>query len=31
MVLGTIDHALSYFKYKIPTPIRREPVNKDLK
>ena len=31
MSTGTIDYASSYFKYKTPTPIRREPTNKALK
>ena len=28
---GNIDYALSYFKYKTPTPIRGIPINKALK
>ena len=31
MLIGTIDYALSYFKYKTPIPIRGEPTNKVLK
>ena len=31
ITLGTIDYALSYFKYKTPTPIREEPTHKSLK
>ena len=31
MVPGTIDYVASYFKCKIPTPIRREPDYKSLK
>ena len=31
MAIGIIDYAASYFKYKTPTPIRREPTNKALK
>ena len=31
MAPGTIDYAASYFKYKIPTPIRGEPDHKSLK
>ena len=31
MAPGTLDYAASYFKYKIPTPIRGEPDHKSLK
>ena len=31
MNIGTIDYTLSYFKYKIPTPIREVPMHKLLK
>ena len=31
MTIGTIDYASSYFKFKTPTPIRREPTHKSLK
>ena len=31
MALGTIDYVTSYFKYKIPIPIRGELINKALK
>ena len=31
MNLGTVDYQLSYFKYKIPIPIRRVPTYKALK
>ena len=31
MTIGTIDYASSYFKYKMPTPIRGEPTHKLLK
>ena len=31
MKIGSIDYAVSYFKYKIATPIRGEPTNKALK
>ena len=31
MTLGAVDYATSYFKYKTPTPIQRDPTNKTLK
>ena len=31
MTAGNIDYATVYFKYKDPTPINREPVNKTIK
>ena len=31
MGIAIIDYATSYFKYKTPTPIRREATNKALK
>ena len=31
MVIGIIDYVASYFKYKTPTPIHGEPINKALK
>ena len=31
MLIGAIDYVLSYFKYKNPTPIQGEPINKSLK
>ena len=31
MLIGTVDYALSYFKYNTPTPIRGEWTNKTLK
>ena len=29
--MGAVDYALSYFKYKTPTPIQGTPTNKTLK
>ena len=31
MAVGIINYAASYFKYKTPTPIHGEPINKALK
>ena len=31
MTTGAVDYALSYFKYKTPTPIQVTPTNKALK
>ena len=31
MIIGTIDYSSSYFKYKTPTPSRRESTLKTLK
>jgi len=31
MTIGIIDYASSYFKYKMPMPIRRELIHKSLK
>ena len=31
MILGAVDSAASYFKYKTPTPIHGAPTNKPLK
>ena len=31
MAPGILDYAASYFKHKIPTPIRGEPTHKALR
>ena len=31
MMVGAVDYAASYFKYKTPTPIQGAPTNKTLK
>ena len=31
MMIGAVNYAASYFKYKTPTPIQGTPTNKSLK